>query len=89
MATIEVTVTFSANVTLDESKFTEEFMAEFRESFYNFKSIEDHAMHLAQLAVRGVYGLSKYSKNEFVEGYGSIGEMGISVDVFDQEEEIA
>ena len=88
MITKEVTVTFGVQVTLDETKFTEEFLAEFRKDFYNFNSIDDHAMHLAQLAARGVYNLSTFDKTEFVEGYGPIGEMGISVEILDQEQEM-
>jgi len=62
-------------VTLDETKFTPEFMQEFRESFYDFWTIEQHAAHIAQLAARG---LRDFSHNDFVEGYGVVGEMGIS-----------
>ena len=62
-------------VTLDESKFTEAFMAEFRESFFPFFTIEDHREHLAILYARGVID---GWKDEFIEGYGPANEMGIS-----------
>lgn len=89
MITRDVTVTFSVRVTLDETKFTPEFMEEFRRDFYKFGTIGDHAMHLAQLAVRGVYALSDWQKDEFVEGYGPIGDMGLSVEIVDQEQELS
>ena len=89
MITKEVTVTFTVEVTMDETKFTREFMAEFRKDFYDLKSIDDHAMHLAQLAARELYSFSKYEPEEFVEGYGPIGEMGVTVEITDQEVEIA
>lgn len=62
-------------VTLDESKFTEAFMAKFRESFFPFFTIEDHREHLAILYARGVID---GWKDEFIEGYGRANEMGIS-----------
>jgi hypothetical protein len=63
------------DVTLDESKFTETFMEEFRESFFPFFTIEDHREHLAILYARGeIDGWS----DEFIEGYGPANEMGIS-----------
>lgn len=89
MTVKNVTVTFTVKVTLDETKFTEQFMQEFRDDFYDFQSIDDHAMHLAQLAARGVKDLCEFSPNEFVEGYGMISEMGILAEVTGQEEEVA
>lgn len=73
-------VTFETEiiVEVDETKFTDEFMEEYRDSFYQFYGIEDHIEHLAELKARGVYELSKYIPDEFVEGYGPIGEFGIS-----------
>ena len=46
-------------------------------------------MHLAQLAVRGGYALSDWQKDEFVEGYGPLGDMGVSVEIVDQEQELS
>lgn len=63
------------DVTLDESKFTETFMEEFRESFFPFFTIEDHRKHLAILYARGVID---GWRDEFIEGYGPASEMGIS-----------
>lgn len=88
LQTFDVEVRQTVRVTLDPTKFTPEFMAEFRESFYRFTSLTDHAKYLAQLAARGLYEMSPYLPNEFVEGYGPIGEMGISAEVLDGEEEV-
>lgn len=83
LKTFDVEVTQFVRVTMDVDKFTPEFMTEFREIFYKFTDIEDHAMHLAQLIARGAAELSPDLPKEFVEGYGQIGEMGISAEVTD------
>lgn len=70
MAKFTARVIIDVEIDLDESKFDEAFMAEFRQSFYQFHDIEDHAGHLAQLEARGLLGF-------FTEGYGDIREMGI------------
>lgn len=79
--TIYVLVKTTVAVTLDENKFTAEFMAEFADSFFPFSSIEEHAEHIGQLAAREVYTFARHNRGEFVEGYGPIGEMGISAEV--------
>lgn len=90
MATFTVDVTQRIEVNLDETKFDEAFMAEFRESFYSFDSIEEHAEHIAQLQARGIVDLEGYfSSREFIEGYGLAKEMGISARVIDTEIEQA
>ena len=61
-------------VTVDEAKFTPEFMAEFRASMYPFDEVGQHIEHLAQLYARGaVDGFSA-----FIEGYGPPKDFGIS-----------
>lgn len=72
-----VEVTQLVEVELDASKFNEAFMEEFRESFYPFHSLGDHAEHLAQLHARGLYELD-VCPDQFVEGYGPASGMGIS-----------
>ena len=82
--TIEVTQTIE--VELDPAKFDEAFMEEFRESFFPFYDIEDHAKHIAQLQARGGVDLDGFfSDRTFVEGYGLAKEMGISARVTDTE----
>jgi hypothetical protein len=76
-----VAVTLFVAVTVDERKFTPEFMAEFKESFYDFTSLDQHIEHLAQLHVRGEDGA-------FIEGYGDAAEMGIKFDFDSLETEI-
>ncbi len=67
-----VTAQQSVIVTVDPKKFTKKFMQEFRESFYNFHTIEEHVRHLGQLAIRGIAG-----NGAFIEGYGEADDMGI------------
>lgn len=77
LRTFDVEVIQHVRVTLDASKFDEAFMEEFRETFYPFDSLEDHASHIAQLQARGLIHLG-FNKREFVEGYGPADEMGIT-----------
>lgn len=70
---IMVEVTHLVEVELDEMKFTAEFISEFRSSFYGFKTIEEHACHLAQLQTRGLVD----EHTSFIEGYGPPKDMGI------------
>lgn len=76
MKTFDIEVTQTATVKLDETKFTPEFMEEFRKYFYDFYTIEDHAEHLASLAARGVIETPC-----FIEGYGQSKDLGIEVSV--------
>jgi hypothetical protein len=72
----EIDVTQTVTVELDESRFTPEFMEEFRRYFYEFDTIDEHFDHLAQLAARGVIETPC-----FIEGYGKSENMGIVVRV--------
>lgn len=69
----EVTVCQIISVTVDETKFTEEFLKEFRESFYPYSDINDHIAHLGDLYARGI--VDEFS--HFIEGYGDPKDFGI------------
>ena len=84
MTQFEVEVTTVVRVTLDEAKFTEEFLAEFREGFFPFFDLGDHAEHIGQLAAREVYD---FSSDDFVEGYGPVGDLIIAAEVLSVETE--
>lgn len=86
MANFTVEVRQIVNVDLDESKFDEAFLEEFRESFYQFDTLADHAEHIAQLEARGLTSL-EFSPT-FIEGYGPSEEMGIKARVSSTEMEI-
>ncbi len=86
MKTFEIEVTQHVRVTLDETKFDEVFMQEFRDGFYPFDTLEDHASHIAQLHARGIVGM--FPKNEFIEGYGPRNEMGIGAEIIAQIESV-
>lgn len=81
--TRKVKVAQWVEVTIDESKFDEKFMSEFRDSFYQFHSIQEHVEHLAQMIARRVY----FPESKFIEGYGLVKEMGISFKMLDSETE--
>jgi hypothetical protein len=74
MKTIRVEVTRIIDVTVDETKFDETFMDEFRQSFFPFYEVDEHAMHIAQMYARGVI-----ENGDFIEGYGPANDMGISM----------
>lgn len=82
-----VEVRHIVEVELDEAKFDDAFMEEFRESFYQFSTLADHAEHIAQLQARGIYDLD-FIETQFVEGYGPAIDMGIKSRVTGTEVEI-
>ena len=84
--TFRIAVTQFVEVTMDASKFDEVFMQEFRDSFFPFHTLEEHAEHIAQLQARGV--IDAQDRDEFVEGYGPSHEMGITALVYDAETEV-
>ena len=71
MRKFHIRVTSEVAVELDESKFTDEFMRDFRESFYEHYTLQDHAKYIAQLAAREILD------ERFIEGYGPASGMGI------------
>lgn len=69
-----VKVTVLIDVEIDETKFTPEFMEEYRENFSNYDTLEEHIQQLAYLGVR-----EEPMTNAFLEGYGTMNEMGIKL----------
>lgn len=78
-----VEVTQVVAVTVDEEKFTPEFMAQFQMMMFPFDSIDDHLTHLAQLYARGIV-----DEGSFIEGYGPAEEMGIKFESIGGDQEI-
>ena len=83
--TFEVDVTQTVRVELDESRFTPEWMEDFRDHFYRFDTLEEHAAHLAQMCARG---MTANFGDPFIEGYGRTSEMEIKFKVVDQVEDV-
>lgn len=81
--TVEVLV--CVEVEVDEAAFTPEYMAAFRDCFYNFDSIEDHVRHIASAKVDGIID----EGGGFLEGYGDLADMGIRVRESGREVEVA
>ena len=65
---MKIQIITTVNIKVDESQFTDEFMREFRRSFYEFYTAQDHIEHLAWIVSQsgGVPRL--------IEGYGYIPE---------------
>ncbi len=70
-----VVVSMEVDVTIDETTFTPEFMAEFEATFFPFDTVEEHICHIAQLEAREVLD------RRFTEGYGPLSQMGIEAEV--------
>ena len=70
------TVNQTVSVEVDESKFTPEFLAEFRENFQELETLDDHYEYLAELYATG--RIKGYPSEE-VEGYGKLADMGIKL----------
>lgn len=68
----------TVRIDYDESKFTPEFMKEFRGYLYSFHSVNDHLEHLAQLKARELI-----ENSSDVEGYGVLSEFGVSLSALD------
>lgn len=83
MQTHTVRVEQIVEVSIDETKFTPEFMAEFNLTMYRFGSLTKHIEHLAQLYARGI--ADEFS---FIEGYGNASEFGIKFRQIDGYQEI-
>lgn len=70
-------------VEVPDSLFTDQFMSDFRESFYPFDDPRDHFKHLAQLRARGLA-----TEDSFVEGYGVASSLGIKFKIVGQSESV-
>lgn len=62
---VKVIVEKTFTIEIDETKYDEKWMGEFREVFYPFDSLEDHAEFLAKFQFEG-------AEDDFIEGYGYI-----------------
>lgn len=82
----KVEITQLVEVELDETKFTDTFMTEFRDSFYPFYDLKDHAEHIAQLQARGLIDIE--GTPEFIEGYGPSESMGLTAKVTECETDV-
>lgn len=82
MITKRVEVRQVIEVTVDETQFTPEWMASFRESFYHYRDLDAHMGHLAQLQAREVIDRPQLN-NKFIEGYGNAANMGIATRTID------
>jgi hypothetical protein len=84
MKIFNVEVTQNIIVTLDETKFTPEFLAEFNGSISDWgDDLEKHAEHLAWVHATGREDLeyTTAATAPFVEGYGPICDLGIKAKV--------
>ncbi|SDR07983.1 hypothetical protein [Pseudovibrio sp. Tun.PSC04-5.I4] len=73
MARYRVELKSTILIDIDESKFTEEFMEQYRELIDpSFREVRDHAGLLAEFALGGIA-----ENGDFVEGYGDLNQQGI------------
>lgn len=83
MITREVEVKMIVRVTVDETKFTREFLAEFAQAITNYDTVEEHICYLACLHARGV--VDSYDR---LEGYGPLKEFGVDFDVVSENDQL-
>lgn len=84
MRTFNVEVTQNIVITLDETKFTPEFLAEFNAGIVDWgDDLEKHAEHLAWTHATGRHDLeyTTAATAPFVEGYGPVCDLGIKAKV--------
>jgi hypothetical protein len=65
-----VEVTFSIDVEIDETKFTDKFLQNFSHYFHELDNVDEHIGNIAILHARD-------RLDEFTEGYGELSSMGI------------
>lgn len=75
----EVEVIRTVSVTIDETKFTKEFLDEF--SSYISSSIDDIPSHIEHLAWS--FAAGRTDDDQFIEGYGPAKEFGIKFQEID------
>lgn len=63
------------HVEVDETKFTPEFMEEYRDHYRPFETIDEHITHIAKLTA------NRLIDDGYAAGYGYLKDMGISVKV--------
>jgi methenyltetrahydromethanopterin cyclohydrolase len=83
MAFKDIVVQQTVRVHYDEKMFSDHFMTDFRRYMYDFHDVDEHLKHLAQVYARGLH-----SNSSFVEGYGSLKEVGIRMEEIGQSEEV-
>lgn len=71
--TYEVEITRIVSVTIDETKFTDEFLEEF--SNYISSDIDDIDSHVEHLAWS--FAMGRVDHDQFIEGYGPAKDFGI------------
>lgn len=69
-----ITVTQEITVTVDESRFTPEFMENYSKHFHECETVEDHMKYIAESYARGIVTFN----GDFLEGYGKMDDFGIS-----------
>ena len=73
----------TVTVTVDVSKFTDEFMAEFRSFMYPFTEIDQHVAHIGKCYMNNFI----QSENDFLGGYGKLSDFGVRFGVIEEHEE--
>lgn len=75
MVTKTVIVAMEVKVTVDETKFTPEFMEQFNSHMFDMgDDLDEHILNLAEKYVRGD---AQGWEDDFLEGYGPLKDMGV------------
>lgn len=85
MITKIVKVVTEVEVTLDETKFDEEFFKEYTTHFSSsMDELDDHFLNIAWLYATGRFQFP----SEFVEGYGPLTDFGVKCDIILEDQTI-
>jgi len=77
MITKTFDVTRSVVVTVDESKFTPEFLHNFSEHFHSVNGVAGHLEYLAECIAGGFIR----RRDDFLEGYGHLDQFGLKFEI--------
>lgn len=83
MITRDVEITRVVRVTVDETKFTPEFLEEFARFITNYDTVDEHITYLAGLHAAGVI-----DESSFAEGYGKLEDFGVRFEIIADEDRI-
>jgi hypothetical protein len=77
MAKYTVDISQRLYVEIDETKFTPEWLADFRKTFYKLNDITAHVEFLAKLEARGM--IHTQDQDCFIEGYGQASDFKLKI----------
>lgn len=82
-----VEIKHTVEIEVDESKFTEKFMEEYRQYICQLYTVEEHMENLVSYYCYPNFPY-EFDKSEFVEGYGKLYDLGVKFVLLNTETDI-